>query len=309
MDVSIIIPNFNGKSLLEKHLSQVTKLKDIKEIIVVDDASTDGSVEYLNKYFPQVKLIEKVKNDGFATTVNLGVKAASGDIIILLNTDVIPFHYFLKPLLSHFKDEKVFSVGCLDKSIEDETVIERGRGVGAFARGFLVHSRGEVDKTDTLWVNGGSGAYRISIWKELGGMDELYNPFYWEDIDLSYRAQKAGYRVLFEPKSIVEHRHETGAIKTQFDLSRIRRIAYRNQIVFVWKNITDPAMIFSHILWLPYHLVVSLLRNDFAFWQGLVSAMKQIPTIIKRRAYQKKYQKYTDAQIIGHFNTEYADQK
>ena len=70
----------------------------------------------------------------------------------------------------------------------------------------LVHSRGEVNKTNTLWVNGGSGAFRKSIWEDLGGFDELYNPFYWEDIDLSYRAKKAGYKIIYVPTAKVYHK-------------------------------------------------------------------------------------------------------
>ena len=124
-------------------------------------------------------------------------------LYILFNTDVYPDKDFLTPLLSHFKDEKVFAVGCMDKSIEGKDVVLRGRGIGVWKRGFLVHEKGEIEKSDTLWVSGGSGAFRKSIWDKLGGLNELYNPFYWEDIDLSYRAQNQDTKLHLSPRVLL----------------------------------------------------------------------------------------------------------
>ena len=85
----------------------------------------------------KIKVLLSEKNLGFSPTVNKGVKAASGEIIILLNTDIYPEKGFLKPLLAHFKDEKVFAVGCLDKSIEGEKTVLRGRGLGTVEKRIL----------------------------------------------------------------------------------------------------------------------------------------------------------------------------
>lgn len=291
MDVSIVIPNYNGAQLLEKNLPKVIKatrrakgaqLQNV-EIIIVDDGSTDKSVGLVKNEFPHVKLVENTRNKGFASAVNTGVKQVRGEIIVLLNTDVTPEKEFLKPLLQNFRDEKVFAVGCLDKSVEDSKVIKRGRGVAWWERGFLVHKRGEVNKTDTFWVSGGSGAFRKSIWNKLGGMDELYNPFYWEDIDLSYRAQKAGYKILFEPKSIVIHKHDKGAIKSQFTPQQMKTIAYRNQFYFIWKNIDNTRMLVSHLLWLPLHFAQAVLRYDLPFFNGFAQALFNVDKVWKKR--------------------------
>jgi GT2 family glycosyltransferase len=238
------------------------------------------------------------KNLGFASTVNTGVRKAKGDIVVLLNTDVVPERGFLKPLLAHFKDKKVFAVGCMDKSIENGKIVKRGRGVAWWDRGFLVHRRGEVDKTDTFWVSGGSGAFRKSIWNKLGGMDELFNPFYWEDIDLSYRAQKAGYKILFEPKSVVVHEHYKGAIKSRFSPFQTRTIAYRNQFYFVWKNITEKKLIISHILWMPYYFVKFLSRLDLAFFVGLFKAVLNLDSVINSRRKDSTLSCCNDSEII-----------
>src|SRR3989344_984758 len=119
MNISVIIPNYNGEEILRKNLPRVLSAVGDAEIIVVDDASIDGSLEALDSFKEKVKIMKNEKNLGFSSTINRGVKEAKGEIIILLNTDVVPEKDFLKPLLSHFEDKKIFAVGCMDKSIED----------------------------------------------------------------------------------------------------------------------------------------------------------------------------------------------
>jgi GT2 family glycosyltransferase len=298
MKVSIVIPNYNGQASLSKNISQVLKT-GADEIVVVDDGSDDRSVEYLKKNFPQLKIIQNQKNMGFSSTVNRGVEEALGEVVVLLNTDVMPQPSFLKPLIGHFNDPDLFAAGCLDRSVEDGTVILRGRGLARWSRGFLNHKRGEVDKTDTFWVAGGSGAFRKKIWQSLEGLDSLFNPFYWEDIDLSYRAQKAGYKILFEPVSQVNHLHEQGAIRKKFSPFFIKTISYRNQFFFVWKNISDKNLIISHLLWLPYHFLTALLRLDFAFFLGFLMATVKLPLVLSSRQKVLTSFKMTDEEILG----------
>jgi GT2 family glycosyltransferase len=128
-------------------------------------------------------------------------------------------------------------------------------------------------------VSGGSGAFRKSIWEHLGGLNELFAPFYWEDIDISYRALKSGYKIIFEPKSIVIHEHEKGAIKGKYSPVQVKTIAYKNQFIFVWEN-ADSDLILSHILWLPYHLVKALIRLDWQFFLGFLQALLVMPGVL-----------------------------
>lgn len=299
MKVSIIIPNYNGQELLKKNLPKVIAASINAEIIVVDDYSSDNSLEIL-KEFP-VTVIRNEKNLGFSKTVNRGVKESSGEIVVLLNTDVVPQKDFLEPLIAHFKDEKVFAVGCMDKSVEGDKVVLRGRGIGRWQRGFLVHRRGEVNKQDTLWVNGGSGAFRKSIWKKLGGFNTIYSPFYWEDIDLAYRALKSGFAILFESKSIVVHEHEKGSIKKKYSSFQINTFAYRNQILFVWENLTDYSLWCTHLLWLPYHLLKALFRADGAFFLGVFLASLVLPRVILDRVINKQQWVITDEEVVRQF--------
>lgn len=316
MNLSVIIPNYNGEELLKKNLPKVFDAISLYkngtvEIVIVDDCSTDDSVNVLSNLLPKlksafsdikIKIIKNEKNVGFSSNINNGVKNANGDILILLNTDVIPKKDFLDPLLRHFSDKNVFAVGCMDESMENGKIILRGRGIGAWKRGFFVHARGEVDQANTLWVNGGSGAFRKSMWERLGGFNELYSPFYWEDIDLSYRALKCGYKIMFEPKSIVIHEHEKGAIKKKFSSMQIKSISYKNQFIFIWKNTTDLDLQFLHFFWLPYYFIRAFINMDLSFFNGFSRAFILLPKIIKssfddQRLFIKKDKEVVDAFI------------
>lgn len=298
MKVSIIIPNYNGKDELVENLPSVMASAKDSEIIVVDDASNDGSIDMLEKKFPTISLIRKKENKGFASSVNEGVKFAKGDLILLLNHDVCPSEDLLSFLIPHFDDRNVFAVGCLEKSKEEGKMELRGRGIGCFEKGLLIHERGEVNMIDTLWVSGGASMFRKQYWQKLGGMDEIYNPFYWEDIDLSYRAQKAGYRIIFEPRSIVLHRHEKGAIKRLYSRCYINTIAHRNQILFVWLNITDVIYLIEHLLYLPYHAVRSIVSGDFAFIHAFLQAVLIFPKVMMKRIRNLRLSKKSDREIL-----------
>lgn len=315
MNISFIIPNYNGAELLRKNLPNlVAAVADYKagsiEIIIPDDGSTDNSKKVIARFISSInndnitaKSIENHnrKEGGFSKNVNRAARVATGDILILLNSDVSVKKEFLTPLLRHFRDDDVFAVGCMDESKEHGKTVLRGRGLGEFKRGFLVHSRGEVNKNNTLWVSGGSGAFRKNIWDKLRGLDEAYNPFYWEDIDLSYRALKSGYQIVFEPESKVVHEHEEGVIKKKYKQKFIRKISYRNQFIFMWKNITDSKILLSHFLWLPYYFAKSVARGDFEFFSGFFEATLKLKQIRGSRELAKKMFIKKDTETIRSF--------
>jgi len=305
MKISIIVPSFNGKKLLEKNLPAVFKAcqsfsgsKNDWEIIVVEDGSSDKSVSFIKEKYPTIKLVVHKDNQYFAVSCNDGVKAAQGEIVVLLNNDVIPEKNFLEPLLENFSDKMVFSVGCQEKSQDKSKTILSGRAGGEFKRGFLVHWRAkDQDKKDTLWTASGSAAYRKSLWVKLGGLDPLFRPAYGEDIDLSYRALKSGFKVLFEAKSKVFHQHETTNIKA-FGEKKIKIYAFKNQFLFVWKNITDIKYLFLHFFWLFYHLLSQLKNGDWLFFKGFLLAVKQLSETLSSRSRAKKHFRLKDREII-----------
>jgi len=247
MDVSVVVTCWNGRKLLEKNLPKVLEAfknpkNHISEVIVVDDYSTDNSVEFLKNNYPQIKLIRQEKNYGYSVTCNTGVEKAKSGLVVILNLDVVPAINFLENVLPHFKDEKVFAVSFNE---------------GKFGPGKLVWKSGflEIEGNDKIphktystdWPNGGSSIFRKAYWEKLGGMDLLFLPFYFEDIDLGIRARKAGYKCLWEPKAKVEHEHEATINSDSFKQKYIDSIKERNHLLLTWKNIDNPLRFFSHL--------------------------------------------------------------
>ena len=294
LDVSIVIPNHNGEELLKQNLRFIVEAGDnrsnrIKEIIIVDDGSTDGSVKYVQKYFPQVKLIKHKTNRGFSSAVNTGARTSSSSFITLLNTDIIPQVDFLESIFPHFNDKNVFAVSLNEQ--------QYSWAKGEFEKGFVGHKpgKGKSKVHDTFWVSGGSGVFRRDIWMKLKGLDEkLFSPFYWEDVDICYRALKRGYRLLWEPKAIVDHKHESsiGRLNQRY----VARIRERNQLIFIWKNITSPNLFRKHLK----GLVRRILRSP-GYLKIVILALFKIRQIIRARKTEKKDGKVSDEAIFARF--------
>lgn len=294
MDVSIIIPNYNGIDLLQKNLPRVfeafkNKDNNIKEIIVVDDGSIDGSVNFIKKTFPFVKIIKRKKNRGFSVAVNTGIRAAKADLVCLLNTDVVPSINFLAGSIKYFSDRNIFGISFHEKGY--------GPAVGGFVNGFVEHVGAVEAKkiTDSFWVNGGSGLFCRKYWNILGGFDEkLYSPYYWEDVDICYRSLKRGWKILWDPNAHVIHEHESTMKKIN---SRKRTlIQERNQLLFIWKNITSPSMTRKHLSGLikrisehPGYIIIFLM------------ALKKYRSVAFAREREKRESKVSDEIIFSEF--------
>jgi GT2 family glycosyltransferase len=292
--VSIVIPNYNGKALLEKNLPKLFDAvgninNKIVEVIIVDDASKDDSTKFIKKTYPDIKLIKHTKNRGFSSSVNTGVRTAKGNLVVLLNSDVIPDKDFLEDTLPIFSDEKVFGVSFHEKGYS--------WAKGTFNNGFLEHSSGKETKAihPTLWISGGSGIFRRDVWHKLGGMDEkLFSPFYWEDIDLSFRALKRGYKVLWNPDSIVSHEHESTISK--LSKSYVARVRQRNELLFIWKNITSKNLINKHVR----YLFLRVFRHP-GYIRIVFMAIFKLGLVLEKRKKEIKESKISDEAIFARF--------
>ncbi len=296
MNVSVVMPNINGKLILEKNLPKLFEAVDnpknhIIEVIVVDDGSWDDSVSFLNKnYKGKIKLFKHTKNRGFSAAVNTGARAAKGDLLLLINTDVIPDKDFLVPVLPHFKNPKVFSVSTHEKGY--------GGAKGFFADGFIQLGMNAETKGahPSFYVSGGSGVFRTSMWKEFNGMDEkLLSPFYWEDIDLCYRALKRGYINLWEPNGKVVHVHESTISK--FPKVYVARVKERNQLLMLWKNIHSKNLLKKHIL----GLISRTLRHP-GYIRIIIMALGRFGIMLNARNKEIKESKVSDETIFAQFN-------
>ncbi|MDD2823013.1 MAG: glycosyltransferase [Candidatus Daviesbacteria bacterium] len=294
--ISIVIPYWNGVEKIKKHLPKVlefAKVNNIEEIIACDDASTDETVKLLKTDFPEVQVVERKINQGFASNVNSGFLKITGDFVFLLNSDASPENDALKSALPHFEDPKVFSVGCNVGGLW---------AVGRFENGYFWHDQGsfkgdKLKSHQTLWSSGGSGIFRKTIWDELGGLDELYNPFYVEDVDLGYRATKRGYINIWEPESKVEHYQEKGVIEANFKKEKINNIAERNSLIFIWKNITSEKLMNEH-----KKALIKRLISHPKYWAIFLAAVRKYPEIMEKREVEKKYAHLTDEDIFNIFS-------
>lgn len=243
--IDIIIPSFNGKSLLEKHLPQVISASSyINKIIVVDDGSTDTTQDWLFHNYPEVICLRQDKNLGFNDSINLAARYSKADFIALINNDVSPKPGYLEKAIGYFKDKTVFAVTFNEENSSWPHIKWDGK---------LNFTRGE-DKSRphySAWASGGSAIFDKNIWDRLEGFDPALAPAYWEDMDLGYRAWKIGYKIIWDNQAIVVHEHEQSYSK--LDQNFLNRIKQRNELLFNWLNITDLDLKASHLRWLILH--------------------------------------------------------
>lgn len=341
--ISIVIPNFNSASLLEKNLPRLVKLLEQSkldyEVVISDDASTDNSMQVVETMFTRgglaklnVRLLEGAKNKGFASTVDRGIRATKGEIVFTLKTDALPSSAgYFRLMLSHFSHKThephpIFAVSAALETMECQenppssklppslTLWRasrrakeiRGQGEIYFERGLFLHRRAKPHEfamnshglSISSWADGGAMAVRRDLYLKIGGFDKLYNPFYWEDVDLGYRAWKAGYKIIFEPKAVLIHTHESGSIRRHHNPSQIKTISLRNQFIFTWKN-ADLKHLLLYCLWEPYHSLIALKNRDVLWFQAYWQAVFRLPRIIWRRLQQRKHAILSDDQILS----------
>lgn len=317
---SIVIPNWNGRDLLEKYLpSVIASIEDHpgSEIIVVDNGSEDGSTDFLRDRFPQVRVLELSRNLGFGGGSNAGFRAAANDIVVLLNSDMRVDRNFLAPLLTGFGDEKTFAVSCqIFFSDPNKLREETGLTEGWWQQGRLA-VRHRIDRTlselfPCFYGGGGSCAFDRKKFLELGGFDHLLAPFYLEDTDLGYLAWKRGWKVLYQPASVVYHEHR-GTIGKRFSEAYIQSILKKNYVLFAWKNIHEWRRLISHFFFTWANAMLSWIFGDSperASFSGIARAALQLPRVLVSRSRARSLAAMSDTEAFqrplgGHFRDKF----
>lgn len=291
---SVVIPNWNGRDLLEKYLPSVVEAMSgtpANEVIVVDNGSEDGSAEFVRRHFPQVRLVALKENLGFGGGSNAGFAAAKNDIVVLLNSDMRVERDFLQPLLDGFQDAQTFAVSCqIFFSDPNKPRQETGLTEGWWQQGGVrVGHRVQPEITELFpcfYGGGGSCAFDRRKFLQLGGFDSLYHPFYLEDTDLGYLAWKCGWKVLYQPSSIVYHEHR-GTIGKKFSQDYIEGVLRKNFVLFVWKNIHSARMLLEHVAFTWAGAMIHWLAGgggiDRPSFAGMARAALALPTAIRAR--------------------------
>ncbi|MDD3984718.1 MAG: glycosyltransferase family 2 protein [Methanobacterium sp.] len=249
--ISIIIPNFNGVNLLKECVNSIQKQNFIfYEVIIVDNASKDNSIEYIKDNYPEFRLILNKKNLGFAAAVNQGIKVSKAEYIILLNNDVVLEMDYISNLLNCIKmDENIFSVSSkmiqyydpskIDDAGDEYTLFGWTEKVGNNKAPETYNKEYEI-----FSACAGAAIYRKKVFNEIGLFDEQFFA-YMEDVDIGYRSRIYGYKNLYCPNAVVYHRGSstTGSKYNRFKI----KLAARNNIYVPYKNMPLPQLIFNSI--------------------------------------------------------------
>lgn len=288
--ISVIIVNFNGKHLLKECIQSILNQSYSNvEIIMVDNASVDGSVEFVKELFPEIKIIELSSNTGFAGGNIEGLKYASGDYIMLINNDVAIDRDCINNLAASMEKRYDAGIGAAKILVYGKDIIDSaGDGFSTSLKGF---KRGEglqsnhYDKEEYVFgACAGAAIYRRKMIDEIGFFDDDFFLIH-EDTDLNFRAQLAGWKVLYIPSAIAYHKVRS-TIGNMSDTAVYYSL--RNCEVLRMKNI--PTGIFLRCL--PAFILGSFL--DFLYFalkhgkirlylKAKMDAMRLLPKMLKKR--------------------------
>ena len=243
--VSVILVNFRGADdTIEaiRHLGQVDWPQDQLEIVVVDNASGDDSVERIRGAAPHVKLIASKTNDGFAGGCNRGVSVATGEFVALLNNDAKPDEAWIRTAIEKFAESP--QIGAVASRVLDwdgKLVDYIGSAMTWYGMGFKPQTAEPAptelgDARDVLFGTGSAMFVRRSVYDALGGFDERYFMFF-EDVDLGWRLNLRGWRFVYEPRSLAYHKHH--ASMGEFGPYKETYLLERNALFTLYKNLGE----------------------------------------------------------------------
>lgn len=288
-DLSIVIPNYNGAKLLPEHLPSVlqavAKFSGSSEIIVVDDGSRDESLTVLDK-FSGIRVLKHEVNKGFSSACNTGIAAAKGRIIFLLNTDVTlseDFFQYHEQRFAEYKDLFAITVKAYHMRTKElidgqKSIIWKRGTIRATINTFPEYKNNDFSPIESHSVQGAYFFADAEKLRQLGGFDEIYNPYMLEETDLAFRALMRGWKIFYEPRCIAYHDHSS-SVKKHATRYRIRVISERNRYIFVWKNVHTPRFLVLHVLFIGLNFLLLRRVKIIAF----LEALKRWGSVMVRR--------------------------
>lgn len=308
MKIAVVILNWNGKKLLEEFLPSVVEHSKEAAIYVVDNASTDESIVFVNSNYPTIKIIKNSINGGFAKGYNDALQHIEADIYCLLNSDVEITENWMTPIMEVFEKEANTSIiqpKILDYKNKD--YFEHAGAAGGFIDKYgFPYCRGRIfetiekdsgqydDITDIFWASGACFFVRSEVFKRLNGFDERFFA-HMEEIDLCWRAKNSGYNIRYVYQSKVYHLG--GATLSKVN-SKKTYLNFRNNLFTLIKNAKGPlfpTMFFR--LFLDGLASIKFLfelkpNHSLAILKSHVSFYWYLPYLLKQRKIQKNKIKY-----------------
>jgi GT2 family glycosyltransferase len=292
--ISVVIPNYNGIDLFEVNLPLLYKALQKSgvshEIIIVDDASNDNSVDFLEQYYPDIIIIVNKKNMGFSTTMNRGIYAAKNNLVFSINSDVVLTEDYFLPLFRYFNEPNTFAVAGKIIGLDDDIVKDTAK----YPDYSLGNIRGTTNykiinylpnkKTigiPSFFTSGANTLYDREKLVYIEGFTELYSPYYREDLDLSIKAWRMGWKSYYEEKAVC--RHQTSITIKKYNRPRkISIITKRNKLIMHFTHL-DGMGWSIFICKTLLKLLFSWVKLDFIYYVAFKNFLLMIPQIFDLR--------------------------
>ncbi len=308
MKVTVVVPNWNGKAVIGQCLRSLKKQSLPADIVVVENGSTDGSAAYIKKNFPSVELIQLDKNYGFAGGVNRGIEHAleqKADYIALFNNDATADKYWLEKLVKRMQLGPKIGI-VTGKLLQQSKTAPKIDSTGdqystwglPFPRGRNQTNTGQYNQVEFVFAaTGGASLYRAGLFRDIGLFDEAFFAYY-EDVDLSFRAQLAGWQIVYEPGAVAYH--QIGA--TSSKLGQFTRYHTLKNFYYLYlKNMPAPLfwkylprfMITANTLEL-YNLKRRLFKSLFSAY---AKVLINLPSILAKRWRIQRHRRISIAQL------------
>lgn len=292
--VSVVIPSLDDLDLFDLHLpgvlEELARRAAGDEVVVVDDTGRNVLAEPLRARWPEVRVVALERNSGFARAMTAGIEAAEKPLILSLNADVHVRPGFLDPLVACLEDESVWAavprilLGGREPDVESWAFLRLHKDLIELDQPALRGGAAGATAVPVTFAVGGACLYRRADFLATG-FDPLFEPFYWEDIDWSWRGWRLGKRVVFEPASVVEHQHR-GTIGRRVPKDFVRSMVERNRLLFAWKHLDEPELLRRHLAALYRWTMDAYLedRREDLVW--LVFALDRLEEALASRAAQ-----------------------
>ena len=295
--IVVVIPNYNGKKYLDDCLRSLKKQTVTADVILIDNGSEDGSIEDVRdrmkahpERYPHVKIHELGENTGFANAVNVGIKMAKSEFVLLLNNDTVSDEHMTENLLKAMEgDKKIFSVSAKMLSLRDPDRIDDSGDLycalgWAFSPGRDKPKENYSKRARITSACAGAALYRCRVFEKIGYFDEAHF-CYLEDVDIGYRARIFGYKNIFEPSAVVYHAG-SGTSGSRYNVFK-EELTAANNLYFLYKNMPFLQLIIN----MPLLLLGVIIKQMYfarkklggAYARGLLNGIKKIAANRNRR--------------------------
>ncbi len=323
--VAVVILNYNGKDLLPQFLPSVIQYSGNAEIYLADNASTDGSTEFVKREFPSVKLISLPQNDGFAGGYNNALKQVAADYYVLLNSDVEVTPNWIRPAIDVMEKDPGVSA-CQPKILayREKDTFEYAGACGGFMDKYgYPFCRGRIfnelekdmgqynETTDIFWATGACMFVRAKVFNEFSGFDASYFA-HMEEIDLCWRMKNRGYKIMAVPATVVYHLgggtlHKLSPRKTFLNFRNNLTTLTKNYPNAFWFDVLVVRLFLDGIAGTKFLFELkplhtwAVIRGHFAYYFKLPRILKERRELRKHPHFNASTSQMYDGNIVKEF--------